>query len=70
MRSIVKNRTFCLFTRLATSRASKAELGARKIYTMQAKTERNARGRGSKVRGEAICTEKATKKFGKVYLFT
>ena len=31
---------------LPTSRASKAELGARKIYTMQAKTEREARGKG------------------------
>ena len=35
---------------LPTSRASKAELGARKIYTMQAKTEREARGKGSKAR--------------------
>ena len=41
---------------LPTIRASKAELGARKIYTMQAKTEREARGR----------TEKAAKAFGKV----
>ena len=31
---------------LPTSGASKAELGARKITTMQAKTEREARGRG------------------------
>ena len=31
---------------LPTSRASKAELGERKVYTMQAKTEREARGRG------------------------
>ena len=31
---------------LPTSRGSKAELRERKIYTMQAKTEREARGRG------------------------
>ena len=38
------NAVFSVFTLdLPTSRASKVELGARKIYTMQAKTEREAR---------------------------
>ena len=32
---------------LPTSRASKVELGARKIYTMQGKTERETWGRGT-----------------------
>ena len=35
---------------LPTSRVSIAELGARKIYTTQAKPELEARGRGSKAR--------------------
>ena len=51
---------------LPTSRASKAELGARKIYTMQATTEREATGRGAKAPGLPT-TEKAAKDFGKVY---
>ena len=36
----LKNTDTCFSVDLPTSRASKAELGARKIYTMQAKTER------------------------------
>ena len=39
---------------LPTSRASKAELGGRKIYTMRAKTEREARGRGAKEGREGL----------------
>ena len=46
---------------LPTSRASKAELGAKKIYTMQEKTEGEARSMGH------LQAEKAAKDFGKVY---
>ena len=38
---------------LPTSRASNAELGARKIYTMQAKTEREARNGGARGKGKS-----------------
>ena len=50
---------------LPTSRASKAELGARKIYTMETKTEREACDMVAKAR--LPTTEKAAKDFfGKV----
>ena len=51
---------------LPTRRASKAELGARKIYTMQATTEREERVGERKL----PTTDKAAKDFGKVYLTT
>ena len=54
---------------LPTSRALKAELGARKMYTMEAKTEQEARGKGIESLSFAAgppTTEKATKDFGKV----
>ena len=48
---------------MSTSRGSKAEMGASTIYTLQAKTEREARGR----RAKAPTTVKVAKDLGKVY---